>query len=334
MNNKTEIANTREAFIDGLMEIAAEDPKAVLVCADSVKALRATAFADKYPARLFDVGIAEQCAVAFAAGLAACGLHPFFGTYAGFITMRACEQVRTFVAYPHLRVKFVGINGGIYGGEREGVTHQFFEDLAILRSIPGMEVVVPADAGQVRKATRAVALRDGPGYIRVGSGREPVIFEESFGFEFGRVRILDNRGSDASLFCNGPIVRRVLQAAEALAAAGIRTTVVEVHTLKPLDTEGILAILRGTQAAVTVEDHSVIGGLGSAVAEVIAENAVAAPLVRIGLQDVFPSSGEAEALLDYYGMGVSHIIEAVRKAIRMKPAPEAGQAGSTQRTCV
>jgi transketolase len=318
MNLRT-MASTREAFIDGLMDVAADDPKAVLVCADSLKALRATAFAERYPHRVFEVGIAEQSAVAFAAGLAASGLHPFFGTYAGFITMRACEQVRTFVAYPHLRVKFVGLNGGIYGGEREGVTHQFFEDLAILRSMPGMQIVVPADAGQVRKATRAIAAREGPCYLRLGSGREPVIFDESFDFEFGRARVLEDRGSDASLFCNGPIVKRVLQAAEILAGSGIRTTVVEVHTLKPLDVHGVLSVLRRTQAAVTVEDHSVIGALGSAIAEVIAENSVAAPLVRVGLQDVFPSSGEAEALLDYYGMGVSDIVEAAKRAVSKTP---------------
>lgn len=326
MSTPLKLASTREAFVHGLLDIAEIDPAAVLVCADSLKALRATTFAERYPDRTFDVGIAEQSAVAFSAGLAACGLHPFFGTYAGFITMRACEQVRTFVAYPHLRVKFVGINGGIYGGEREGVSHQFFEDLGILRTIPGIDIVVPADAGQMRQATCALAAREGPGYIRAGSGREPVLFDPSFPFEFGRIRVLEDRGSDAALFCNGPIIRRVRQAAETLASGGIRVKIVEVHTLKPLDVDGVLAALRNSGAAVTVEDHTVIGALGSAIAEVIAEAGLAVPLARVGLQDVFPSSGEAESLLDYYHMGVADIVDAVRRTLANKTPALAGDA--------
>ena len=317
-----ETASTREAFIAGLMEVAAEDPRAVLISVDSLKSLRATPFAEKYPDRLFDLGIAEQSAVAFAAGLAASGLHPFIGGYAGFLTMRAFEQVRTFVAYPKLNVKFVGMNGGIYGGEREGATHQSFEDLAVLRSIPGMTIVVPADAGQVRKAVRAVAAQEGPAYIRIGSGCEPVIFEASRGFELGRSRILEDYGSDAALFCCGPIVKRVLQAAKKLAADGIGTQVVEVHTLKPLDVGSIAVILKRTGAAVTVEDHSIIGGLGSAIAEIIAEDVPAAALVRVGLRDIFPSSGDGESLLDYYGMSVSDIVEAAGRAVRKKASLE------------
>lgn len=311
---KGNTANTREAFVSALMELAAEDPKVLLVCADSLKAIRGTGFAQKYPERFFDVGIAEQNAVGFAAGLASCGFLPFFSTYAGFITMRACEQVRTFVAYPQLNVKFVGLNGGIHGGEREGVTHQFFEDLGIMRTIPGIEVLVPADAGQVRKATKAMARRAGPTYLRVGSGREPVIFDEAFPFELGKARVIVDYGSEASLFSNGPILQRVLRAAEDLARQGLKTTVVEVHTLKPLDVQTISGILRRTGAAVTVEDHNIIGGLGSAIAEVIAEN-TPGPLVRVGLKDCFPESGEAEALLDGYGMGVTDIMRAVREAV-------------------
>ena len=316
-----ETASTREAFIRGLMEVAAADPLTVLISVDSVKALRATPFAEKYPGRLFDLGIAEQSAVAFAAGMAASGLHPFVGGYAGFLTMRAFEQVRTFVAYPKLNVKFVGMNGGVHGGEREGATHQAFEDLAILRSIPGMAIVVPADAGQVQKAIREVAAREGPAYIRIGSGCEPVIFEDSRAFEFGRSRILDDYGSDAALFCCGPIVKRVLRAAKILAAEGIGTMVVEVHTLKPLDVGNVAAILERTGAAVTVEDHSIIGGLGSAIAEVIAESTTAAVLVRVGLRDIFPSSGDGESLLDYYGMSVPDIVEAAKRAVGRKTSP-------------
>lgn len=311
MSNYT---GTREAFAAALMELAEEDSRYLAISSDSMKAMRLTGFAEKYPERFIEVGIAEQNAVACAAGLAASGLIPFVATYSGFITMRACEQVRTFIAYPHLNVKLVGANGGIFGGEREGVTHQFFEDLGILRSIPDMAIVVPSDASQVYAATKAIARYDGPAFLRVGNGREPVVFTAETPFELGKVRILREYGQDVALLANGFILNRVLQAAEELAAQGIKATVVEVHTLKPLDAEGIAAVLRTTVAAVTVEDHNVIGGLGSAVAEVIAEQAPAA-LVRVGLQDVFPESGPADALLDQYGMGVSDIVQAAKTAI-------------------
>jgi transketolase len=311
------IASTREAFIAGLMDVAPDDPKICLVFADSLKAARATPFTEKYPGRWFDVGICEQNAVAFSAGLASTGLKPFFNTYAGFITMRACEQVRSFVAYPHLNVKLVGLNGGIYGGEREGVTHMVFEEFGILRSVAGMEIVVPADAGQVRKATRALAKRDGPAYMRIGSGREPVIFDDSVDFEFGKARVLREYGNDAAIFAVGPILKRAIIAAEALAKEGIKTTLVEVHTLKPLDTDMIAAVLRKTRAAVTLEDHNINGGLGSAVAEVIAEREPAS-LIRLGLRDVFAESGDAELLFDHFGMGAPHVCEAVRRLVTQK----------------
>lgn len=312
--NTQQMASTRSAFVEELMELAAEDSRIALVCADSLKAARATPFAERYPDRLFDVGICEQHAMGFAAGLAACGVKPFFNTYAGFITMRACEQLRTFVAYPRLNVKVVGLNGGIYGGEREGVTHQFFEDLGIVRSIPGIEIVVPADAGQTRKATKALAAREGPAYLRIGSGREPVIFDDAMPFEFGKARIIQEYGTDAVLFTNGPILYRVLQAAKDLEAAGVKVMVVEVHTLKPLDVETITTVLQCAKLAVTIEDHNIIGALGSAVAEVIAEHAPA-HLVRIGLQDIFPISGAAEEVLDYFGMGVHDMVEIVKKEV-------------------
>ena len=311
------MASTREAFIAGLLDVAPDDPAICLVSADSLKAARATPFVEQYPDRCFEVGICEQNAVCFAAGLASTGLKPFFSTYGGFITMRACEQIRTFVAYPHLNVKFVGLNGGMYGGEREGVTHMVFEDFGILRSIAGMEIVVPADAGQARKATRALAQREGPAYLRIGSGRDPVIFDDATDFEFGKARVLREYGTDAAIFAAGPILKRAILAAETLANQGIRTTLVEVHTLKPLDVETISEVLRRTRAAVTVEDHNINGGLGSAVAEVIAEREPAR-LLRLGLRDVFPESGEAELLFDHFGMGVPHVCEAVRQLVARK----------------
>ncbi len=322
----TRIASSREAFTAGMLDLAAQDRRVVLVSADSVKALRATPFEERYPERLYEAGIAEQNAVGLAAGMASCGLIPYVATYAGFITMRACEQMRTFVAYPHLNVKLVGLNGGIFCGEREGVTHQFFEDLGIVRSIPGIAIVVPADASQVRKATRAVAQVDGPAYLRIGSGREPVVFEDDEPFEFGKARVLVDKGSDVALFANGFVLSRVLSACTQLEQQGIGATVVEVHTLKPLDVELIAQVLQKTGSAVTVEDHNIIGGLGSAIAEVIAEQ-VPVPLVRVGLQDVFPESGEAEALLDCYGMGVENVVQAATQALAKKERQHRGKQG-------
>lgn len=306
--------STRVAFLETLTELMESDPKTVVVFADSVKVFRATAeFLQKFAGRVFDVGIAEQNMVATAAGLATCGLTAFVATYAGFITMRACEQVRTFVGYPGLNVKFIGANAGIFGGEREGVTHQFFEDLAIVRSIPGVTIVVPADAAEVRQATRAIAAVEGPAYLRIGSGRDPVVVDPPRPFELGKLRRLDDHGRDFVIFANGYLLRRSLEAAVHLKAQGLCGRVVEVHTLRPLDGEGIVRVLEESPAAVSVEDHQVNGALGSAVAEVIAERG-AGRLVRLGLQDVFPESGDAFGLLDRYGLGVKDIVQAVERA--------------------
>lgn len=313
----TRLGNTRVAFIETLADIVNEDPRAALVCADSVLVVRGKAFAEKYPDRFIDVGIAEQNAVACAAGMATCGLVPFVATYAGFITMRACEQVRTFVAYPGLNVKLVGANGGISAGEREGVTHQFFEDIGIVRTIPGLTVVVPADESQVRQATRAIHKTAGPAYLRIGSGRDPLVDSENVSFELGKVRILAKHGHDVVLFANGFVVNRALAAAEALQRDGVGATVVDVHTLKPLDTDSIVSLLTKAGAAVTVEDHNIIGGLGSAIAELSAE-ACPSPVVRVGLRDVYPRSGEPGPLLDYYHIGVTDIVNAARVAMHKR----------------
>ena len=319
----TELASTRLAFTAGLLELAACDPRVVLVCADSGKVVRADSFVQAYPDRWFDVGIAEQNAVALAAGLASCGLMPFVATYAAFVTMRACEQVRTFVAYPGLNVKLIGANGGLAAGEREGVTHQFFEDLGIVRTIPGITVVAPADAGQVKKAVGALAAVPGPAYLRIGSGRDPVILPDDAPFELGKARIVEEHGRDVAIFAFGVMLLRAIEAARALKRMGIGATVVEVHTLRPLDVDTIAGLLRATGAAVTAEDHNIIGGLGSAIAEVSAEHAPV-PLVRVGLRDVYPESGEPEPLLDRYGMGVTDIIQAAVRAVEGKTRQQRG----------
>jgi transketolase len=319
----TGFGNTRIAFIESLMEIAERDPNVVLICADSVLVVKGKPFAEKYPNRFFDFGIAEQNAVACAAGMAASGLTPYVATYAGFLTMRACEQIRTFVAYPGLNVKLVGANGGLCAGEREGVTHQFFEDVGIMRTIPGITVVVPADASQVRQATKAIHNVPGPAYLRIGSGRDPVV-EIDAPFEFGKVRLLREHGHDVALFANGFVVNRALRAAEILKEQGIGAVLADVHTLKPLDERAILTMLDRAGAAVTIEDHNIIGGLGSAVAELSATECPT-PVVRIGLRDTYPRSGEPDPLLDHYGMAVRDIVAAATKAIEIKQHTRKGR---------
>jgi len=289
----------------------------MFVCADSLLAMRATDFVEKYPDRYVETGIAEQNAAATAAGLAIEGLIPFFATYAGFITMRACEQLRTFIAYPNLNVKLAGVNGGMAGGEREGVTHQFFEDIGIVRTIANFTILVPADAGQAKKAAIAAASIPGPVYIRLGSGRDPVVFEHNAPFVPGKINIMQQNGNDIALFGNGVLLPRLIKAAEELNNRGVGVTLVEVHTVKPLDVEGVTKVLTECGAAVTAEDHTIIGGLGSAIMETAAEN-IPVPIARIGLRDRFPGSGKPDELLDFYGMGINDIVHAALTTIARK----------------
>ncbi|MDP2792397.1 MAG: transketolase C-terminal domain-containing protein [Rectinemataceae bacterium] len=311
--------STRIGFRDGLIALAEKRDDIVFVSTDSIKVVKGEPFAERWPERCIEVGIAEQNGVALSAGLAAAGLRPYLCTYAGFLTMRACEQMRTFVGYPQAKVRFVGVNAGIFGGNREGVSHQFIEDIGILRTIPGFTILCPADGDQVKQAVIASVDIEGPVYIRIGSGKEERVFPVGTPFEIGKIRVMKSYGDDVALFCHGFVTNRVLKAAEELEKAGIHATVVEVATIKPLDVAGISAILGRCGRAVTVEDHNVIGGLGSAIAEVIAEGlpgGAKAILVRLGLQDCYGESGHPDELLDAYGMSVADIAAAASKLVR------------------
>jgi len=312
-----EMVSTRIGFREGLIALAEKRDDIVFVSTDSLKVVKGEPFLQRWPERVIEAGIAEANGVAMAAGLASAGLRPFLCTYAGFLTMRACEQMRTFVAYPRMKVRFVGVNAGLFGGNREGVSHQFIEDIGILRTIPGFTILCPADGDQVKQAVLASVDIEGPVYIRIGSGREERVFPDGTPFEIGKIRILKEYGSDVALFCHGFVTNRVLAAADELSRAGIGATVVEVHTIKPLDTEGIAAVLTRCGYAVTIEDHNIIGGLGSAIAEVIAESQPAV-LTRLGLQDRYGESGFPDELLDKYGMSVPAIAEAAREVISKK----------------
>lgn len=316
MNGET--ASTRTAARDALMELMDRDPRVVLVFTDSLLIIRGGPIVEKYPERVIELGIAEQNGVDVCSGLAASGLIPFYVTYAGFITMRACEQVRTFVGYSGVNVKLIGANGGIGGGEREGPTHQFMEDIGILRTIPGMTIVVPADASQVKSAIDAVAETEGPAFVRIGNGRDPVVgLGEVDRFELGKGRVVRSEGDDVLIVACGALVKRALRATELLSGEGVKATVIEIHTIKPVDVDLIGRHARRTGAVVTAEDHNVIGGLGSAIAEVLGQTAPC-PLERVGVPDVFARSGLPDELLDAYSMGVDDIVAAAHHVIEKK----------------
>lgn len=305
--------STREAAMKAILEMAEQDSRIVVVSPDSMLAARAVPFKERFPERFVEVGIAEQDAVDIAAGLAATGMVPIVITYAGFLTMRACEMIRTFIAYPGLNVKLIGLNAGMLGGEREGVTHQFYEDVGILRSIAGVKILAPADGAQVYHAAKEMIKQEGPVYLRLASGREPVVYEEEEPFTYGRLRELKRYGTDAVIFASGYIMDRALEAAGQLHKEGIETILADVSTIKPIDREGVVRLLQETGGrAVTVEDHNIYGGLGSAVCEVACEGSPA-KVIRLGLKDRYARSGAAKELLDSYGLSVEDIVNAVKR---------------------
>ncbi len=274
-------------------------------------------FAAKYPERFFDMGIAEADMMGFAAGLAACGKKPFANSFAMFTAGRAWEQVRNSIAYPHLNVKCVGSHGGLSVGE-DGATHQCIEDIALMSAIPGMMVVNPCDGPEMRKAVKALLDYDGPAYLRLGRMSVESVTDETPGYEFelGRAAMLRD-GGDVTLIATGLMVQRALAAADILAAGGISARVLDVHTIKPLDTEAVLAAARETGCIVTSEEHNVVGGLGSAVASFLAENCPV-PVVRHGVMDEFGRSGKALEVLEYYGLTAEVMAEKAKRAIALK----------------
>lgn len=309
--------STREAAMRAIIELAEKDPKIVIVSPDSMLAARAVPFQEKFPDRLIEVGIAEQDSVDIAAGLATTGMKPIVISYAGFLTMRACEMIRTFIAYPGLNVKLIGLNGGMLGGEREGVTHQFYEDVGIMRSMPGVDILTPADANQAYHAAKAMMEVEKPVYLRLGSGREPEVFEESTPFNYGKIREVINYGNDVAIFASGFIMNRAISATEQLKDEGINATLIDVATVKPLDSKAVAEVLKNTNCAVAVEDHNFYGGLSSAICEV-ACHFHPCHVRRLGLRDVYPRSGHADKLLDAYGLAIQDIVDAAKEVVEKK----------------
>lgn len=308
---------TRGAYGEELARLAADYPELVVLDADLSSATMTKTFAAQYPERFFDMGIAEADMMGFAAGLAACGKKPFANSFAMFTAGRAWEQVRNSIAYPHLNVKCVGSHGGLSVGE-DGATHQCIEDLALMSAIPGMMVVNPCDGPEMRLAVRALLEYDGPAYLRLGRMAVESVTDETPGYEFalGRAAMLRD-GSDVTIAATGLMVQRAVAAADMLAGQGVSARVLDVHTIKPLDTEAIIAAARETGCIVTSEEHSVIGGLGSAVAAVCAENCPV-PVLRHGVNDEFGRSGKAELVLRAYGLTAEVIAEKAMKAVALK----------------
>lgn len=308
----TEKQATREAYGKALIALGAENPDIVVLDADLSKSTKTAEFAKTYPERFINMGIAEQNMMGTAAGLAASGKIPFASTFAVFATGRAFEQIRNSIAYPRLNVKIAATHAGITVGE-DGATHQAIEDVAIMRALPNMTVLVPADGVETRQAIFAAAKLQGPVYIRMGRLELPVLFDENYHFEIGKANLL-REGPDAAIVANGVMVSMALEAAEQLAQEGISVTVINAASVKPFDRETLVRVAKLVKAVITAEEHTVIGGLGSAVAEVLSEDCPR-PLVRIGLQDTFGESGRPYELLEKYGLTSQRLVAAVKQAL-------------------
>jgi transketolase len=306
---------TRDAYGQALQILGAENPKVVVLDADLSKSTKTADFAKKYPERFFNMGIAEANLLGTAAGLAAAGKIPFASTFAIFAVGRAFEQIRNSIAYPKLNVKIAATHAGITVGE-DGGSHQAVEDMAIMRAIPNMVVLVPADGEETRQVILAAAKYNGPVYIRMGRLAVPLLFGEDYNFEIGKANVL-REGTDAAIMANGLMVSTALEAAGELAAEGISVSVVNVASVKPLDEETIVRIAKQTKAVVTAEEHNIIGGMGSAIAEVLGEKQPT-PMVRVGIKDLFGESGSPQELLEKYGLTKGDLVKAVHEVIAKK----------------
>jgi transketolase len=304
---------TREAFGDTLVELAREGVDIVAVEADLSKSTTTAKLADAFPERFFNVGIAEQNMIDVAAGLAVSGKVAFTGSFAVFATGRAYDQVRNTVCYSLLDVKLAPTHSGITVGP-DGGSHQMIEDIALMRVLPGMRVLVPADYHSAKAALRVAAMTPGPFYIRLGRVGAPDVYSEGFEFEVGRANVL-REGTDVTIAACGIEVSEALKAAEILAADGISAEVIDVATIKPLDVDALVASVSKTGCIVTCEEHSVLGGMGSAVSEVLSE-VCPVPTRRVGIADVFGTSGEPAELMEHFGLTAPNIVAAARELVR------------------
>ncbi len=308
---------TRESYGLALAALGAENRDIVVLDADLSKSTKTVEFAKRFPDRFFNMGIAEQNLIGTAAGLAAAGKIPFASTFAVFATGRAFEQIRNSVAYPKLNVKIAATHAGVTVGE-DGASHQAIADVAIMRALPNMTVLVPADAEETRQVVRAAVEYHGPVYIRMGRLDVPILFGADYRFAIGKANVLQE-GKDVAIMANGTMVAAALEAATELSVRGIKATVVNVASIKPLDKVTIVRVAQATGAVVAAEEHSVIGGLGSAVTEVLSETSPT-PVVRVGMPDTFGESGRPLELMEKYGLTKQGILQAVEQALALKKA--------------
>ena len=308
---------TRNAYGETLARLADEYPNVVVLDADLSGSTMSKFFADAHPDRFFDCGIAEANMTDIAAGLSTCGYKPFTNTFAIFAAGRAYEQVRNSIAYPHLNCTVVGSHGGVSVGE-DGATHQCIEDFALMRALPGMLVCCPCDGHEMRLAVEALINYNGPAYLRLARPATEIITDEipGYSFELGKGVTLRD-GKDVAIIATGIMVPQAMKAAEALESDGVSARVIDMHTIKPLDAELVVKAAKETGCIVTAEEHSVIGGLGSAVCELLSE-VRPTPVLRVGVNDKFGRSGKANEMLDYFGLNAEGIAAKAREAVRRK----------------
>ena len=310
-----ESAPTRDAYGQELVALGKENPNIVVLEADISKSTKTCYFASKFPERFFNVGVAEQNEAVIAAGLASCGLIPFMSTYAVFGSMRCAEQIRTFICYTNLNVKIAVSHGGLTPGS-DGVTHQGTEDIGVLRSFPNLTIIMPTDFNMAKAAVKEAAAHIGPVYLRFTRDAVPIIYKEDMDFKIGKaIKLRD--GKDITIVTLGDMAWYCLNAADILEKDGISVEVIDMPTVKPIDEEVVVLSARKTKAVVTVEDHQIIGGLGSAVSEVLSEN-YPVLVKRIGLRNTFARSGEYEMLLKKYGLDTDNIVSACREILKKK----------------
>ena len=312
MNFEKKIA-TRDGFGDEIVALGKENRNILVVDADIGKSCKTGAFRKELPEQYLNVGIAEQNCAGVAAGLATCGKIPFIVTYAAFGSMRMVEMIRQEICYPHLNVKIACSHGGVTPAN-DGASHQAIEDMGILRTIPNMTVIMPADYSSAKKLVRAAAEFDGPVYLRFTRDAIPVIYDEDDSFVIGKAKRLRD-GKDVAIIANGDTVRLAIQAAEELAAQGIEARVLDMHTIKPLDTEAVMDCIENIGRVVTVEDHNILNGLGSAVCELAAE-AGKGKVKRLGIQDQFGMSAPYERLLAMNGVTVENIVDSAKALLK------------------
>ena len=312
---KLQMIPTRDGFGKGLVELGRQNKDIVVLSADLTDSTRAAWFKKEFPERFFGLGVAEQDMIGTAAGLALCGKVPFACTFGVFASGRAWDQIRISVAYMNLNVKIAGTHGGISVGP-DGATHQAIEEIALMRILPNMTVIVPCDGIEARKATIAAAKVKGPVYLRLGRSSVPVITKESDPFQIGKASVLRD-GKDVTIIACGQMVYEAMLACETLAEGGINARLVNLHTPKPIDKDAILKAARETGAIVSVEEHTVLGGLGSAIAEVVIQSCPV-PMKMVGIQDRFGVSGEPDELFKYFGLTAPDIVKAAKEVVARK----------------